>query len=186
VAVLVNVIAAYLVFTLTATALAKLTRFRAFSFDLALDLVMPYPRAKALAAAVCGAELLLAGAVVAHAAPRVTGPALAMLLIAFSVHRIRVYASTASSHCSCGGQRQAIDTRTALTGSVVANVVLAAFAVGWGLGASPGRAGAVWAALGALPPLAVLVAARLTRPRPRRLPAPRRPVPGTCAHRPAA
>jgi hypothetical protein len=165
-----SVIAAYLVLTLTATGLAKLTRLAGFASSLARDLPISYRWARTVAVAVCAAELLLAAAVVTRIAPVLTATTLVVMLNGFTGYRVWVFARTRSAVCWCAGQLRAVkSSRRAMVSAGTANMTLAGLAVAWAVvtrTAGPASSGWAWvAATGAVPPAFAYAVAKLRRTR---------------------
>lgn len=121
--------AAYLIGTLSATALAKLRNWRATSVGLLREGVIPGRVAVAVTIAVAAAECLLATGFMLGTDPEVTGFAATGLFVAFCGYQLLVAVKTNALMCTCAGSaRSDPASLPAVGGTVLACLVQAALA----------------------------------------------------------
>jgi hypothetical protein len=147
------IIAAYLIVTLAATALAKLRNWRASSVSVMREGVIPPRAAGAVVIALAAVELLLATLFMLGIQSTVTGFAGTGLFLAFCGYQLLVTAKTNSLRCSCAGtSRTDPASLPAIAGTTLACLAQAALACVLALaGGRPGGnleliAVAAWAA----------------------------------------
>jgi hypothetical protein len=104
--VLRELCACYLIFTLAATSLAKLRRWRSSSLSVMREQVIPLPAAIAVTIAAALLELALSTLIMLDAYPVPTGLATCSLFLVFGCYRLAVAARTRSLMCACAGSPQ--------------------------------------------------------------------------------
>lgn len=120
------VMAAYLIVTLVATALAKLKNWRATSVGVARESVFPARTVPIVIFAVSAAELLIATFLMLGSRPIAWGFAGMGLFLAFLGYQVLVAARTNSLMCACAGVvRTDPASRPAVTGTVVSCLIQA-------------------------------------------------------------
>jgi hypothetical protein len=121
--------AAYLIATLSATALAKLKSWRVSSVSVLREGVIPPRAATAVTVAVAAVEFLLATLFMLGTDPAVTGFAATGLFLAFCGYQLLVAARTNSLICTCAGTtRSDPASPPAVAGTVLACLLQAALA----------------------------------------------------------
>ena len=122
-------VAAYLIATLSATALAKLKNWRVSSVGVLRERVIPSRAATTVTIAVATVEFLLATLFMLGIESTVTGFAATGLFLVFCGYQLLVAARTNSLMCSCAGTtRSDPASPPAVAGTVLACLVQAAFA----------------------------------------------------------
>jgi hypothetical protein len=135
--------AAYIVATLSATALAKLKNWRLSSAGVTREGIFPSRAAVSVVIATSLAELAVACFVTTGDDPIFVGIAGACLFLAFCGYQLMVAARTNSLMCSCAGTaRSDAASSPAVTGAVLACLTQAA--VCGGLGFIPSRQGMIF------------------------------------------
>lgn len=125
--VLHEVCACYLIFTLTATSLAKLRRWRSSSLSMMREQVIPVRAAVAVTVAAALTELTLSTLLTIEADTLLTGLATGLLLLVFGFYRLAVAARTKSLMCACAGSPQ---YSPATVRAVTATIVSFLFMIG--------------------------------------------------------
>jgi hypothetical protein len=159
-----TIVAAYLIATLSATAVAKLATWRDSGVGVMRERVIPAGLATWVAVLVGVVELMLATALAFRVTPAWIGAATAVLFVAFGVYRLLVVIKTNSLMCSCTGTtRRDPASRPAVGGALLAygiQIVCAVVLAVWN-GRPAGLGAATVAGAALIAPLLLLVAARL-------------------------
>jgi hypothetical protein len=124
--------ACYLIFTLTATSLAKLRRWRSSSLSMMREQVIPIRAAVGVTIAAALLELALSTLLMLEETPLLTGLATSILFLAFGFYRLAVAARTKSLMCACAGSPQyGPATPRAVTATVVSFLFMIGVACCW-------------------------------------------------------
>jgi len=150
----------YLVFTLAATGLAKLSSWRIVATGVRLENVIPRRMALPIIIAVAITELTLSTFLATDFHPMISGAATAGLLFCFGGYKVAVAARTGNLACSCAGPGIAYKaTRPGVLATVAAAITQAALAVSWAIiPSSPNRIFGVFALLAFSIPVAAFLA----------------------------
>jgi hypothetical protein len=155
--------ACYLILTLSATALAKLRRWRTTSIALIRESVVPAVLAPSVVIGVALMELTLSTLLLLEVEPVITGWAAISLLAIFGLYRLAVATRTNFLMCACAGKHEISPVSPPAIAAIVLTTALqACLAYGWMRTASRGSSGASEAAalVAWLAPFAALLAGR--------------------------
>jgi hypothetical protein len=131
-AIIREVAGCYLVFTLTATSLAKLWSWRTASTGLIAETIVPKFVALPTIIAVSMIELSLATFLAVGVHPVAVGCATAGVVLCFGGYKVAASAKSGNLSCSCAGtSRTAQATRSGVAGEVSASTAQAALACVW-------------------------------------------------------
>lgn len=124
-------IAGYLAFTLSATALAKLKEMRTALIGVQRERVMPSWAAGPLVAVLIAVEFSVATLLMCGTAATATAYSTAVLFALFAAYRAAVAVKTKSLTCSCAGKiRTDPASFPSVTGAIAACLIMAALAFG--------------------------------------------------------
>lgn len=138
--VLHELCACYLIFTLAATSLAKLRRWRSSSLSVMREQIIPVPAAIAVTIAVALLELVLSTLMMLEAYPLLTGLVTCSLFLVFGCYRLAVAARTRSLMCACAGSPQySPATLQAVMATIAGSLFMIGVACYWTLAGNHGE-----------------------------------------------
>ncbi|MFC4949051.1 MauE/DoxX family redox-associated membrane protein [Pseudonocardia sp. GCM10023141] len=122
----------YLIFTLAATGIAKMTAWRVSSLGVAAERLIPRRAAAPVIILVSIVEVLLSAAFALDAYPQAIGFATAIMFLSFGAYKVIVTTRTGRISCSCSGIPVARTVgRSGLSAAVTTSITQASIAFLW-------------------------------------------------------